>query len=250
MIKHSLSYFTEYEYIGQQRNATNPTQAVGESYQTLNRTTMEPRVRRPLPPVEFADAENVGGHVLRAALDMVLLWRSSVRGENRQVTARSANQDAGPTDQQQDVCAIIDCSTTNVPDAIAPVAGSADGGPYQSTICAPISANEDNSNALGTDKNGETACAGASGGGNEKSRNQNEVGASADPNENISPDEEPGVHDSTGCDKQDAVDRHTARGSPTADHIGDDESDEREDNDYITVTEGWDGYEMPVAQQP
>ena len=133
---------------------------------------------------------------------------------------------------------------------IAPVAGSADEGPYQSTICASISANEDDGNALGTNENGESAYAGASGAGSEKSRNQNEVGVSADPNENISPNGEPDVHGSTGCDKQDAVDRHTARGSPTADHIGDDESAEREDNDYITVTEGWDGYEMPVAQQP
>ena len=96
-------FFSEYEYIGAQRTTTNTMQAAEDPCQKLNQTTMDPgarRKRRRLPPAESTDTENVGGHVLRAALDMVLLWRSSVRGDHRLVTARSANHCEGSTDQQ------------------------------------------------------------------------------------------------------------------------------------------------------
>ena len=245
-------FLSEYEYVSDEQNAGNTTQVSDDPYQELNQTTMDPEARRhdgrkqrPLQP-DTTDPGNVGGHALRAALDMVLLWRSSVRGDHRLVTARSANHGEGSTEQHEDLSAIADQPTTDAPHGMTPVSGTEEEGPYQTTVRAPIIANEGTGYNPDKNKNGESAC--ASGGESDDATNQNQVGASAD----LAPHdgETHGEADSLGCGKQNALDHRPNRGSSTVDRTGDEMSDEREDNQYITLTESWDGYEIPTAKQP
>ena len=229
---HVYISLSDYEYVGGHRIAMTATQTGDDPYQKLNQRTMEPegrrhygRKRQHLPLVDSADPESVGGHVLRAALDMVLLWRSSVRGEHRMVT-RPPKHGEESMEEHEDLSAIPDQPTTDEPDGIAPAPGTTDEGPYQSTICAPVSSNDEMGDNPGNNDSGKSAGAGVS--------------------RRESKKETLDETDSMSCRKQNALDYGSVEDSPTDDHTGNG-CDEREDNEYIMVTENLDCCEIPIV---